>query len=273
MKVNLFKLGKKFLFRNRIVLISERRVEKHLVNLHWAKMGEGAQNVGDYLSTIVVEHMKEMNNLVDKKKRTKHLYAIGSIIDLGYQNATVWGSGLLRGSDSYWWRHVRKLDVRCVRGPKTRAALLANGYECPETFGDPALLMPLIYQPDNKDKKYDYRIIPHYINAGTYGEYELCPMVDDWKQFIDEIVASKLIISGSLHGIILAEVYGVPAIFMADSKLSRFKYEDYYFSTGRQTFPIAETVEEALRMTPTMPVDLDKLQRNLLRSFPSDLWQ
>jgi pyruvyltransferase len=51
-----------------------------------------------------------------------------------------------------------------------------------------------------------------------------------------------------------------------------FKYEDYYHSTGRYNFPIASTVEEALEITPAPLPDLKPLQRNLIQSFPVDLW-
>lgn len=40
--------------------------------------------------------------------------------------------------------------------------------------------------------------------------------------------------SSSLHGIILAEAYGVPAVmFRSYDKSVDFKYLDYYASTGR----------------------------------------
>lgn len=51
-------------------------------------------NVGDYLSVVVVEYMCKHYG-IDRNKRigcTKHLYTIGPIL-LGYQDATIWGSG------------------------------------------------------------------------------------------------------------------------------------------------------------------------------------
>ena len=90
------------------------------------------------------------------------MFAIGSIIDLGSQDATIWGSGLLNnnsqsklGLDS---NRGRKLDIRCVRGPYTRTILKNVGYECPDIYGDPAIIMPLIFNPDVK-KEYDVSVI------------------------------------------------------------------------------------------------------------------
>ena len=41
---------------------------------------------------------------------------------------------------------------------------------------------------------------------------------------------AKLVISSSLHGIILAETYGIPAILLMDKVTNNmFKYNDYYY--------------------------------------------
>ena len=56
-------------------------------------------------------------------------------------------------------------------------------------------------------------------------------------------------------------------------KNDRFKYDDYYHSTGRYNYPVCSTIEEALQMpVPEVP-DLSQLQQNLLESFPTDLWK
>lgn len=260
------------LLRNRITLINrEQPVTPDEVNLHWWKINGEAQNVGDMLSVVVTEYMCQYTAVCKSKTKTKHLYAVGSIIDGGYQNATVWGSGLLRGDKTYWWRFLRRLDIRCVRGPETRRTLLQNGYSCPEVYGDPAVLMPLIYPPRQAEKKYPYLVIPHY-SCPVNAQHILHPITADWKEFIDELLKAELVISSSLHGIILAESYGIPAILLNDHDMHLFKYRDYYHSTGRYEFPIAKSVEEALAMpVPAVP-DLKPLQKMVQESFPKDLW-
>ena len=101
-------------------------------------------------------------------------------------------------------------------------------------------------------------------------------MTDDCNRTIDEIVNSKLVISGSLHGIIIAESYGVPAILMSnildpiDGDL--FKYKDWYYSTGRKEFPIVSSISEALQTKPPELPDLSKMQEEIMQAFPADLW-
>lgn len=266
--------------RNKKILNqSGRTTQKNRVNLHWwsMKRDDGKENFGDYLSYEIVQTMlnKKGLSLDTPIKGTKHLYGIGSIIQGGAQNATIWGSGLKSGNKDFNWlvRLTRKLDVRLVRGPKTREVLIANGYDCPEKYGDPALILPLLYQPKNINKNKDYLVVLHHETSLNVKEY-LSPICHGYKEFIDELCSAKLVISSSLHGIILAETYGIPAILLMDKATNNmFKYNDYYYSTGRYEYPIAKTVEEALRMKPAALPDFTELRNNILETFPYDLWE
>lgn len=72
---------------------------------------------------------------------------------------------------------------------------------------------------------------------------------------------------------ILAEAYGIPAVFLgANSGESQFKYDDYYFGTGRNTYARAKTVEEAFDLRTDAITDLKNIQAGLLNAFPFDLW-
>ena len=268
--------------RNNIILSDlERKTVRNNVNLHYYKVNSTTENLGDYLSVVIVDYMKNLMNVDDKKQlsKTKHLYAVGSIIQNGFQNATIWGSGFLNDpSGSRLIRNMklfRKLDIRAVRGPNTYNALKSLGYKCPNVFGDPAILMPLIYKPkDNIMQKKDYSVICHMADNSKC-ENRIDMLTKDYKKTITEIVSSNLIISSSLHGIILSEVYGVPAILYRPKNLdnSLFKFEDYYFSTGRMTFPIAESIEEAIKMQPCNLPDFSDMQEALINAFPKDLYE
>lgn len=262
------------------------------VNLHFwdsrIEIGEQCPyNLGDNLSETIVSWMLEKRGLSlnTSINKTKHLYAIGSIITMGYQNATIWGSGILeplsRVRRFFNSAECRHLDIRAVRGPKTRKVLQSIGHNCPAVYGDPALLLPLLYQTNevDLDKKLEYFIIPHFSKemeyAEKYGRSFIGSMItNDYSNLINQISTSNKVISGSLHGIILSEAYGIPAIFLRDRAAYKdFKYEDYYQSTGRDNFTYATTIEEAIDMEPMpLPTNIKELQDGLLASFPYDLW-
>lgn len=258
--------------------------EKNKVNLNgWFLPGRNVQNIGDWLSKIVVDHAAARCGIDPEKtvSRTKHLYAIGSIL-LGYQDATIWGSGFLnditqsRGFVPYTLlhRHWHTTDVRAVRGPETRRILLKMGIDCPEVYGDPAILMPLFYTP-RRLSRIPYALIPHYGDMKKYADdpYVLHTFNNDHQLFIDRLCSAGIAYSSSLHGIILAESYGIPAILLNEKGECPFKYRDYYHSTGRFEIPVARSLEEAMTMTALPVPDLTKMQEALLQAFPTDLWE
>ena len=270
-----------FPFRNQFILfnISNRAKANHVNLNYW----DESENLGDVLSPIIVCYMLSLKgidqNIIVNGRR--HLYAVGSVLTAGIQDATVWGSGVLNASLTYRLEK-RKLDVRAVRGPLTRAILMDYGYQVPEVYGDPALLMPEIYTPNKLEKKCKYGLVVHkdYDTSNIYYSgneiKELVKTINicttDYKTFIDEINSVQIIISSSLHGIILAEAYGIPAILLKPQK-DYVKYLDYYYCTGRVHFPVAETVEEAISIIPSNVPDLSSITELLKKSFPYDLYE
>ena len=194
---------------------------------------------------------------------------------------TIWGSGLLDRNciNRYNHRHIKKIfDIRLLRGPLTESVLKQKGVMVNGVYGDPAIITPLIYSPKIKIKK-PYVIISHYLDFqelinSESKDFVVDARTIDYKYIIEAIVSSQLVISSSLHGIIIAESYGVPAIWLKiNSQLDPFKYLDYYFSTNRFNIKMATSVEEALSMTPMdLPANLEQLKNNILSTFPYDLF-
>lgn len=265
-------------FRNTTSIVYKKALNKQ-VNLEWWNK---KNNLGDALSETVFSWMLEEKQIEKNKKvsKTVHLFGIGSVVGMGNFDATIWGSGIHTFrtiKDIVNQSKYRKYDIRAVRGPITAEILTSCGYKCPKIYGDPAVLMKNIYKPSNIEKKYKYSAIlhiehqdidrfenMHYINMNT----------TDYKKVIDEIVASEVIISSSLHGIILSETYGVPAIFLKHGMSNELlKFYDWYFSTGRNNVKMANTMQEAVNMVPMELPNLEEMQEKLIQKFPYDLWQ
>jgi pyruvyltransferase len=117
--------------------------------------------------------------------------------------------------------------------------------------------------PKNVEKQYTCSVVKHMSDHTKTNLHEIDILTNDYSFFIDELVASEFVISSSLHGIILSEAYGIPCVLYLpkDTNNTLFKYEDYYYSTGRYDFPVAKTIEEALKTTPPELPDLRELQK------------
>lgn len=291
-KINRFVYGKRIVKRDTMYLYF---AEKNIVNLNaWVNPERTVNNVGDYLSLVAVNYMCKRYgvSLEEKVKKTQHLYAIGSIL-IGNQNATIWGSGFISDYRSLcqkklvglYHRLRHSLDIRAVRGPETLRILKEMGYSrCIENkcsrgelpLGDPAVLMPLIY-PKARTHKNQYVVIPNFSKYNQYSgeENKVSTFSSKWENLIDSILDADLVISSSLHGIILAEAYGVPAVLLRDVPNDLTKYKDWYYSTNRYDFPMADSIQEALEITPSLldKTTLGELQNGLINSFPIDLWK
>lgn len=248
------------------------------IYLYWWRGIAQEENLGDYLSHVVVNHLVPDHGGSDQ---TKTLFAIGSILGFRYQkNIVVWGSGFLSSNVTYTERaRLSQMDIRAVRGPKTRRLLRKMGFNCPKVYGDPGILMPMIYQPPLHEKKYKATIIPHYarplsVDDDVQNINIISMLTTDYQSVIDAIVQSERVISGSLHGIILAEAYGIPAVLVLEKRgIGSFKYKDYYLGTGRRKFVCAHSVKEALQISPLPIPDLSAVRERLLNAFPYDIWQ
>lgn len=259
--------------------MQQQKVLPRRVNLeYW----QGAVNYGDTLAPVIHRWMLARKGLTEDTpvKNSCHLLEIGSVLAIEKFDAVVWGSGVLgpqRCISLSNQRFYRKYDIRAVRGPWTRQLLMCNGYDCPEVYGDPGVLMPLIYQPPQTTKKYPVTVVCHYQQDPPplpEGCNLLSIRTDDYQSFIDTIAASEKVISSSLHGIIMAEAYGVPAVMLRSGMESfLFKFYDWYHSTGRYDVRIADSVEQAMKMEPMPLPELDTMRQTLLDTFPYDLWE
>jgi pyruvyltransferase len=206
------------------------------------------------------------------------LLAIGSILIAASNDDIIWGSGVNGKDLALRFYRFTHLDIRAVRGPLTRQFLMDNFHiEVPEIYGDPALLFPYFFPEFKKEKSptYDYIIIPHYSEKKLFpkeifGDRVVYP-TESWDVVIRKILNSQFVISSSLHGIVIAEAYGIPSRLLRVTENEHlFKYQDYYFGTNRPHFQFATSIEEALKMGGEDPVKCDL--NALYETFPFEYW-
>lgn len=260
--------------RNRKILDGTSADPKK-VNLEYWNFNE---NLGDLLAPVVTQWMlgRLGLKLSEKAAHPGHLMTVGSVLGLGIFDSVVWGSGV--NSFGHVGRiatqkDYRRLDIRAVRGPVTAQVLRENGYTCPPVYGDPAVLLPMIYPGRRPEKKRAYVVIDHYMKKKQTGEENLSIRTGDYRTFLDKILEAEVVYSSSLHGIILAESYGVPAVFIRQGMEEELlKYYDWYFATDRYAVRSAASLAEAKQMLPMELPKLDTMREALLQSFPYDLW-
>lgn len=233
-----------------------------------------------------------LNNKKEEKKQNqkdKRLLALGSIFGCAKNGDVIWGTGINARWQSKEPPKI-ELDIRAVRGPLTRDFLIEQyNWCCPEVYGDPALLFPILFQEFNTNPKYEYTVLfqhndEPYIRRywERYKDYNiyLCqrPNRIPWQTVVERILASKFIISSSLHGLIIAEAYGIPARWLHNPFLPStltehsFKYNDYYLSTSRKPNQFASSIDEALEMGGMEPIS-DFSTMKLIDSFPKEFFQ
>lgn len=96
---------------------------------------------------IIIRH----NFRMAKWLQHRNFLCIGTLLDGSkYKDCktTIWGSGCSGADRGLTYPE----KVLAVRGPKSRSYLLSQGIECPEVYGDPALLLPLVYNPRERFK-------------------------------------------------------------------------------------------------------------------------
>ncbi len=247
------------------------------LNIRFGKVVK--RNFGDELNFYMLKELtgKQVIGYYD----IPHLHVstdllfIGSIVEeFTTSNSIIWGSGAISGEKPI--KH-KPAKVCAVRGKLTRKYLIDQGVSCPEVYGDPALLLPAIYTP-RTSKKYKIGLIPHVNDLSSGIVSEILSQkkdihlirfdnYDTWQSVIDEINECELIISSSLHGLIISDAYQIPNVWVTVSsniKGGYFKYLDYFSAVNRTTdepvkLTSVDAIQEALhRIKDYVPIQYDR---------------
>jgi hypothetical protein len=211
-------------------------------------------NLGDVLTPVLLGRLGYAPRWTPQG--AADVLASGSIIRFARAGQTVWGSGAMRATD----RPDRRARYLAVRGPLTRRAVLAAGGSCPEVYGDPALLLAEFVN-GSVPKVHDLGLVPHYVDRAIVAslhpnEHRIDVLRADPLDVVREIRECRAIVSSSLHGIIVAHAFGIPAAWVRWSdKLDGddIKFHDYAASVGWTAVPCPDLASAE----PTLPSGID----------------
>lgn len=242
-------------------------------NVYWFYKEADGVNFGDWIGPYLFEKITNRKPLLANpagSSRETTFFVCGSILHLIKKEdaAIVWGAGAIKDDISF----PGPRRIHAVRGPLSRDICLRQGYDCPEVYGDPGLLLPQFFRPKASGLPCEVGLIPHfkdldflsdlYSGAAGVRVIDVRRPVED---VVRDIAACKTTISTSLHGLIISHAYGIPSAWGIASDLiigGEFKYRDYFLGAQFDTIPkpidmtsawTKESLIEAAMMSPKLP--------------------
>ena len=207
-----------------------------------------SKNFGDALNIYIVEKITNKHVIFGaflKRDNIKTLACIGSILSWCDKNSTIWGAGFMKPVENCE-NQFEGRNIYAVRGYKTLEILKENNYDISNIkIGDPALLLPQLHKK-TYTKGTKIGILPHYVDKNNHWIKEQISksnnirFIDiecgkDVDGFLDAINDCEVILSSTLHGLIIADSYNIKNVWVKFSKNisgGNFKYNDYYSSIG-----------------------------------------
>ncbi len=199
------------------------------------------RNFGDWIGPYLYHAISGDLPFYDachKPKNEKIIFTAGSILrkiqDPDF--AIVWGSGIISRSDEF----RRPKETLAVRGPISADRMRTLGYECPDVFGDPAILMPRFFSPDVTVQPGRVGLIPHFVDLEEARRtadmhVHVVDVTRSVEAVIRDILSCEATVSSSLHGLIISHAYGRKSAWMRSSKPimgDDTKFYDYFESAN-----------------------------------------
>ena len=220
----------------------------HLHKVYWWKE---QNNFGDRLAPLLLKHFAYLDvewasishaSIVSTGSVLEHIPPLWD----GY----VLGSGKLF-ENSRLYVNPKVAKVLAVRGPLSARYIKSN-----YTFalGDPGILANELVGPQKKI--WDLGIIPHWQDKELAGRFKsiikppatikVINATDDPITILQQIGSCKRIVTSSLHGMIVADAFGIPRRVEICSAMARdggdFKFRDYSASI-KTPFVVGKMVE------------------------------
>jgi len=263
--------------------------QKQIINVYNYARANGKLNFGDLLSTPIVHKFFGNNSVAFQSvftEREADLIAVGSVVQRFFKmkkKRDVWGAGLITKYDPNKI-DTGKMVFHAVRGKLTRDLL-----HLPDdmVLGDPGLLANLVYEPSNY-KNDKVGIIPHYMEKDNPiiksllndDRFFVIDVERTPEEVIKDITSVKMVLSSSLHGLIVSDSFGVPNYWLKLTESlagNGFKFEDYFSGVGREVTSSIVPINDVTFVQENIdklyeewePVnDLQSIQKKLIAAFP-----
>jgi hypothetical protein len=192
----------------------------------------------------------------------------------------VWGTGFIESQPT----RKSRFHYHAVRGRHSAAIVQ---HPALNALGDPGLLADVLWPALRRTpKQHRVGLVPHYEDranprvrtlANALRSCTIIDVFDDVTDVLRQIAGCECVLSSSLHGLIVADAFGIPNAWIKLSEKIRgedFKFHDYYsiYDLDRTLHPLSpeEITPQEVSTIPdkyTRP-GLDRIKGNLIRAFP-----
>lgn len=269
------------------------------IKMYYSKL----RNMGDCLNELIVEkcfgYQAERCSFLDGE-----LCGIGSCLGQYTLHGTramrlqqringirkphvyIWGTGFINYSDAEGTFFKKDMEFCAVRGELTRKNVeRMTGKKMDIPMADAGILASELLDEIPK-KRYEVGIIPHLCDLKDprineliekYPGSKFIHVKDDPLQVVKEIAECRYILSSSLHGLIVADSFHIPNMYLVfgDRLLGDgYKFDDYYSAYGitqkprdlrTEALPELSEIEQEYQILPEM---VEKKKRQMKEAFP-----
>lgn len=191
------------------------------------------KNFGDLLTALLLERFANLKSEWSNPEDAD-LVMVGSILEKIPSSfcGVIAGPGKLHEKTKLHFPYAKILAVR--------GYLTARGLKGNFAIGDPGLLADELVHV--KEKEFDLGLIPHWTDNDLEKHHiykrmnpKIIRVSDDPLKVIEDIGKCRRIVSSSLHGIIIADAFGIPRkieiaprmVTHPDQEGGLFKWQDY----------------------------------------------
>lgn len=220
-------------------------------------------NFGDALAPHLLKHFADIDSVQWSKVGHARIVSVGSILE---HIPPLWDGVILGSGRLIETSRLHIVQMKSGLTPKIlalRGPLTAKGIPGTYALGDPGLLADELVGP--QEKKWDLGVVPHFSDKLLGPKFtSLIPKQYSVKiihpggdplQVVRDIGSCHRIVASSLHGIIVADAFGIPRrieyTHNMDHDGGNFKFRDYSasintpFELGKMMTPSRTNVEDA----------------------------